>query len=256
MKTKLNIRHIVASGAALLALACPALAQDNDTAAILDRFAADYLQDFTFTQSLEVGVLVDGDDWWTVSMNHDAGSYAVTNAQPATPTLYFPATSEVLGQVDRGEMNALTAMVKAFSTDASPMDMDLMEGAAFDPGMLAQTFHFWTRGNPEIINFNDQETRFVHGGNAAVFYYQPGFRSGFGYVMPGQHVNEDPRSRTNEFETLIVFLNGRATARLNGVDQEVQGGQAIFIPANMTHEFLNPYDEPAQFLLFMFGEGA
>tara|TARA_R110002073_G_scaffold43462_3_gene121009 strand:- start:4422 stop:5192 length:771 start_codon:yes stop_codon:yes gene_type:complete len=256
MKTKLNIRHIAASAAAFLTLGIPALAQDNDTGAILDRFAADYLQDFTFNQSVEFGVLVDGDDWWTVSMDHDAGSYTVTQAQPQTPTLYFPATSEVLALVDRGEMTALTAMVKAFSTDVSPMDMDLMEGAAFDPGMLAQTFHFWTRGNPEIINFNDLQTRFVHGGNAAVFYYQPGFRSGFGYVMPGQHVNEDERSRTNEFETLIIFLEGRATARLNGVDQEVHGGQAIFIPAGMTHEFLNPYDEPAQFLLFMFGEGA
>ena len=189
-------------------------------------------------------------------MDHDAGSYRVTHAQPETPTLYFPATAEVLGQVDRGEMTALTAMVKAFSTDVSPMDMDLMEGADFDPAMLAQAFHFWTRGNPEIINFNDLQTRFVHGGNAGIFYYQPGFRSGFGYVMPGQHVNEDERSRTNEFETLIIFLDGRATARLNGVDQEVHGGQAIYIPAGMTHEFLNPYDEPAQFLLFMFGEGA
>lgn len=256
MKTKLNIRHIAASAAALLALASPALAQDSDTGAILDRFAADYLQDFTFTESIEFGVLVDGDDWWTVSMDREAGSYSVTNAQPQTPTLYYPATSEALALVDSGQMNALTAMVKAFSTDVSPMDMDLMEGAEFDPAMLAQTFHFWTRGNPEIINFAEQQTRFVHGGNAAVFYYQPGFRSGFGYVMPGQHVNEDERSRTNEFETLIVFLNGRATARLNGVDQEVHGGQAVFIPANMSHEFLNPYDEPAQFLIFMFGEGA
>jgi hypothetical protein len=24
----------------------------------------------------------------------------------------------------------------------------------------------------------------------------------------------------------------------------------------MSHEFLNPFDEPAEFLLFMFGEGA
>ena len=254
MKTKLNIRHIAASAAALLAVAAPAMAQD--TGAILDRFAADYLQDFTFTESVEFGVLVDGDDWWTVSMDHDAGSYTVTHAQPETPTLYFPATSEALGQVDRGEMTALTQMGKAFETDAAPMDIDLMEGAAFDPAMLALTFHFWTRGNPEIINFGTLGTRTVHGANAGIFYYQPGFRSAFGYIMPGQHVNEDVNSRSNPFETLIIFLDGRATARLNGVDQDVHGGQAIMIPAGMTHEFLNPYEEPAQFLLFMFGDGA
>jgi len=232
----------------------PTIAQ-SETHDILDRFAADYLEDVTFTQNVEFGVEVDG-DMWTVSMDHGGESYTITHATPQTPTFYYTIEAETLGKIDRTEMTALTAMGKAFSTDYAPMDLAMMEGANFDPSILSQIFHFWTRGTPEIINFREMETRFIHGGNAGLIYYQPGLRSGFGYLMPGQHVNEDPRSRTNPFPSMVIITGGRATARLDGVDHDVVDGQIIFIPAGMSHEFLNPHEEPAEFLLFMFGEGA
>ncbi|MAC88623.1 cupin domain-containing protein [Maricaulis sp.] len=238
-----------------LALPLAAQAQDSGTEAILTRFAADYLADPTFQVSTEFGVVVDG-DWWTVSFNHDATSFSVSHGEPTTPTFYYTAEADTLAQVDRGEIAALTAMGKAFSSDYAPMDIELMDGAGFDPAILALTFHFWTRGTPEIINWRDQATREVHGGNVGIIYYQPGFRSGFGQVMPGQHVNEDPRSRTNGFPTLLVFTGNRAIARIDGVDQEVGNGQMILIPAGVSHEILNPFEEPAEFLLFMFGDGA
>ncbi|MFY0636585.1 cupin domain-containing protein [Maricaulis maris] len=238
-----------------LVLPMTAQAQDDGIEAILERFAADYLEDPTFQASAEFGVVVEG-DWWTIAMDAEAGSYTVSHGEPESPTFYYTAEAETLTKVDRGEMAALTAMGKAFSTDYAPMDIELMEGANFDPAILALTFHFWTRGTPEIINWREHETREVHGGNAGLIYYQPGFRSGFGYVMPGQHVNADPRSRTNDFPTLIIFTGNRAVARIDGIDQDVGDGQMIFIPAGVSHEFLNPFDEPAEFLLFMFGEGA
>ncbi|RKQ94194.1 cupin domain-containing protein [Maricaulis maris] len=249
------IRNGLIGLACSLALPMAAQAQDDDTREILTRFAADYLEDPTFQADVEFGVLVDG-DWWTVALNHAEGDYSVRPGAPASPTFYYTAEAETLAKVDRGEMAALTAMGKAFSTDYAPMDIELMEGAGFDPIILSMTFHFWTRGTPEIINWREHETREVHGGNAGIIYYQPGFRSGFGYVMPGQHVNADPRSRTNDFPTLIVFTGNRAIARINGIDKEVGDGQMILIPAGMSHEFLNPFDQPAEFLLFMFGDGA
>jgi mannose-6-phosphate isomerase-like protein (cupin superfamily) len=244
-----------ALAAAVLTLTPNAASAQDDTADILDRFATDYLDDMTFSRDVSFGVEVDG-DMWSVELVQGAGTYSITHTTPAEPTFYYTVETETLGQIDRGEMTALTAMGKAFSTDVTPMDIEMMDGADFDPFILTFTFHFWTRGTPEIINFREVETRFIHGGNAALIYYQPGFRSGFGYLMPGQHANADPRSRTNPFPSLFIFTGGRATARLDGVDQEVGDGQILFIPAGMSHEFLNPYDEPAEFLLFMFGEGA
>ncbi len=246
------------AGAALLGSA--SLAQDAgipeaEAGAILDRFAADYMNDPTFTRDWEFGLVIDG-QWWTVTLDRAATRYTIRQGEPETPSFYYPAEGATLALVDRGEMAALTAMGKAFSSDYAPMDIDLMEGAGFDPAILAFTFHFFTRGTPEIIHWREHQTREVHGGNAGLIYYQPGFRSGFGYVMPGQHVNADERSRTNPFPTIIIFTGARAIARLDGVDHEVGDGDIIFIPAGMSHEFLNPFSEPAEFLLFMFGDGA
>jgi mannose-6-phosphate isomerase-like protein (cupin superfamily) len=250
------IKHVQYGLASIAAICLGGMAAaQSDTADILDRFATDYLTDTTFSESVTFGVEVDG-DMWTVAMDHPGSSFEITHDTPPVPTFYFTVEAETLGKIDRTEMTALTAMGKAFSTDVTPMDIELMDGASFDPFILGVTFHFWTRGTPEVLNFRDLETRYIHGGNAALIYYQPGFRSGFGYLMPGQHANADEASRTNPFPSMFIFTGGRAIARIDGVDQEVSDGQILFIPPGMSHEFLNPFDEPAEFLLFMFGEGA
>ena len=233
-----------------------ASAQSTDTASILERYAADYvMNDVTFTGDEEFGVQVNG-EMWTVTLDHEDHSYEVREGDPSSPTFFYTATGDILERINRGEISAYTAMAKAFSTDVTPMDIGLMEGADFDPAILTHVFHFWTRGFPEVVNYAEQATREVHGGNAGIIYYQPGFRSGFGSISPGQHINEDPRSRTNPFPTLLIVTDGRVTARINGVDSEFSEGQFMIIPADVSHEFLNPYDEDAHFFLFMFGEGA
>lgn len=247
------MKALVFSGAAALAaIAAPAYGQTGE---ILDRFAADFLEDSTFTETVEFGVEVEG-DWWTVSLDHDAGTYTVTHAEPETPTFYFTVEAETLGKVDRGEMTALTAMGKAFSTDVTPMDIELMEGAGFDPSILSLTFHFWSRGTPETVNYLTSETRFIHGSNGGLIYYQPGFRSGFFRIAQGHHVNENPDSRTNPFPSMVIVTSGEGIARLDGVDHILREGDIILIPAGMSHEFFNEHEEPVIGLLFMFGEGA
>lgn len=249
---------VITSAAALGAVAltgAPAQAQDT-TGDILERFAADYLEDPTFTRDWTFGVLVEGEEWWTVAFDHAAGTYSVSPGEPSEPTFYYTSDRESLGKVDRGEMAALTGMAKAFSTDVTPMDIDLMEGAGFDPAILGLTFHFWSRGLPERTNYLTAETRFTHGTNAGIIYYQPGFRSGFFHIEPGHHVNENPDSRTNPFPSMIVVTSGEVRARIGGEDTMVVEGDVILIPAGISHEFFNDGDEVAVGLLFMFGEGA
>ncbi|MEE2525977.1 cupin domain-containing protein [Hyphobacterium sp. HN65] len=251
-----STKHILTAAVLGSILSTGALAQSVDTQSILERYAADYVvNDVTFTADEEFGVEVNG-EMWTVTLTHADRSYSVTAGTPSTPTFYYTATGDILERIDRGEISAYTSMAKAFSTDVTPMDIELMDGADFDPSILTHVFHFWTRGFPEVVNYDQQDLRFVHGGNAGIIYYQPGFRSGFGAVSPGQHVNEDPRSRTNPFPTLIICVEGQMTARINGQDTEFSEGQFMIIPAEVSHEFLNPYDEDAHFFLFMFGEGA
>jgi mannose-6-phosphate isomerase-like protein (cupin superfamily) len=126
----------------------------------------------------------------------------------------------------------------------------------FGEKLLPLIFHFWTKGNPEIVRTTPEATRFVHGTNLGVLYYQPGFRSAWFDIRPGEHVNEDPGSRSNPFPTMVIMVRGEATARIDGVDTPFREGEAMLIPAGVSHEFLNEGGKPAFGFLFMFGEGA
>ncbi|MCB0579558.1 MAG: cupin domain-containing protein [Phaeodactylibacter sp.] len=77
-----------------------------------------------------------------------------------------------------------------------------------------------------------------------------------GTIFPGQHANEHPKSQTNEFPSLFIIVKGKVTAKLDGAEQVIPSGNAIFIPPGMKHEFINQTEEPVEFVLLMFGEGA
>lgn len=263
--------RVVASCAALLILlvgrggtaSAQTPADAAEVEAILERYVEDYVSDVTVDRDVLFGVEVEGEWWHVQARPGPEGSphpVSMGRGAPPDPTFYFTLDRETLGRLDRGELNPETAMVKAFSTDLSPMDVETMEGWQPDDGfletLLRTSFHFWTRGTPEIIPFGEQYTRFTHGADAVVFYYQPGFRSGWASVKPGQHANEDPRSQTNPFPSLFIVVGGRGMARIGGKEVELEKGQAVLVPAEVPHEFWNPFDVPFETVLLMFGEGA
>ena len=241
----------------LFALVGGAQAGIDEVDAVLQTYVDDYASDVT-RFDVTFGIEVAG-NWWTVAVAGDETS--LTRGMPSEPTYYYTITEEeTLHQIDRGELNMFTGMAKAFSTDVTPTDLETLEG--FEPGpdfmmtAIPQAFHFWTRGMPEIVPFSEDRSLPTHGAHTVIIYYQPGFRSGWGYLAPGEHANEDERSRTNPFPSLFIALQGTMTARIEGVDHEFHEGNFMIIPPEVSHEFLNETDENAHFLLFMFGEGA
>lgn len=247
-----------------LALAAASLAASGASASegalsILNAYAADYAEDPTLKEPVSFGVRV-GEDFYTVDVAPKGPAKAREGA-PKTPTFYFTIESEdYLRKVERGEFAALTLMGKAFESDVTPMDFDVMDGFEppedFGAKLLPLIFHFWTKGKPEIVSTTPEATRFVHGTNLGVLYYQPGFRSAWFNIRPGDHVNENPDSRTNPFPTLIIMTRGAATARIDGVDTPFREGEAMLIPAGVSHEFLNEGEAPAFGYIVMFGDGA
>lgn len=248
---------VLATVVAAMSLTGAAKAGTDEVEAVLETYVADYAGDVTrWDQTF--GIEVAG-DWWTVTVAGDDAS--LTRGQPSEPTYYYTITEEeTLHAIDRGDFSMLTGMVKAFSTDVTPTDLETMEG--FEPGptfmtqVIPQVFHFWNRGLPEIVPYSEEQTLPSHGAHVVVLYYQPGFRSGWGYVAPGEHANEDPRSRTNPFPSLVVALEGSVTARIDGEDSTFSEGNFMLIPPGISHEFINEGTENFQFLLLMFGEGA
>jgi mannose-6-phosphate isomerase-like protein (cupin superfamily) len=198
------------------------------------------------------------------------GDYHVTLSQKPGATvrdgvvdaydLRFEAGMDVLRRLDRGDLNALTAMGQAQAGDAIPLVPAF--GAEFagrpDASLIFRrlAFHFWTRDWPEVVRFGESTTRVVHGGNATVLLYDDRFRSAWFQLKAGTHINADPGDQTNDFPQLVVVTRGRVKARLAGQDRTLAEGQAAFIPAGMTHEFWAEAGDYGECLWIAFGEGA
>lgn len=259
--SRLPIRPVMALLTLSMATASPAWAGDS-AKQILQRFVDDYRSDPMLIETT-FGIDVAGERYHVVARKTGNDDAAVTLHEgfPEDAVWYFTLDdASVLGRLDQRTLNAGTAMAKAFSTDETPMDIAQTDG--FEPGegflneILKVTFHFWNRGFPELIPFNEEATRFTHGTDAVIFYYQPGFRSGWFSIKQGHHVNADPKSRTNPFPSLMVFTRGEGSALIGEKAVTVREGQALFIPPGISHQFLNENEAPLQGVLLMFGEGA
>lgn len=240
-------------------------AQLNDqVSSILNSFAKDYEKDVMLKEDVTFGIKVDDVFWHVIAKakTDDADAkVSLVAGEPEEPTFYFYTDFETLQKVNNGEMNALTGAAKAFSSDFAPFDADIMEGfvpdETFVASLLSVMFHFWTKGNPEIIPYGIDYTRFTHGAQASIFYYQPGFRSGYVAIKKGQHANEDKNSQSNPFPTLLIAIKGEGIMVIDGKEHVFREGHAVLIPAGVRHEFLNPdNDEPLECILLMFGDGA
>jgi len=258
MKLRAILGGLAAMSVMGATLAGAATAKGPTDLDILKSYAADFASDKTLTSPVEFGVRV-GEVFYTVTAA--PGDARVRKGAPATPTFFFTVEDSAwLRKVDRGEVNALTSMAKAFSSDYAPMDIDVMDGFQPDAGFVGMvvplTFHFWTRGTPEYVPFGPDMTRVTHGTNTGVFYYQPGLRSAWFNVEPGDHVNENEKSRENPFPSMVIMTKGEITAIIDGEKSTFKEGTMLFIPAGVTHEFINEGTEPAFGFLFMFGEGA
>jgi mannose-6-phosphate isomerase-like protein (cupin superfamily) len=234
---------------------------------ILRSYVEDFRSDPAAAEPMTFGVRLNGEsrgEWQvTVGSRKEAtGSYPVELREglPSAPSVLYTLDLATLRKIDRGEISALTAMGKARASDPAPMDIEFMDGFQPEGDFFARfipfTFHFWTRGLPETVSFGKEHSRKVHGANMVVLFYQKGLRSAWAQIEKGQHVNSDPKDQTNPFPTMIIGIRGRAAAKIGGKVVILQGGQMAFIPAGVSHEAWNPYEEPAEIVLLMFGEGA
>jgi len=233
---------------------------------ILRSFVEDFRNDPAANTRCTFAISVQGSaepEWHVVVTGREdaAGRFEVDlrKGLPPDPAPVYATDPKTLDKIDRGELSALTAMGRARMSDPAPMDITFMPG--YQPGedflavFLPLTFHFWTRGLPETVSFNPAVGREVHGATMVVLYYQKGFRSAWGQIRKGQRVNADPRDQVNPFPTMIIGLRGRAMSKVGGVEKVLVPGQMMFVPPGTAHEAWNPFDEPAEFILLMFGEG-
>jgi len=228
---------------------------------ILTRFVDSYRAKVTADEARIFGLQVQGEGGgeWHVLIDPGKNVFLRPGKSPK-PTYYFTLDLSTLRKIDRGELNALTAMGKARSSDRTSMDIQMMEGSApFSQvigEILSTAFHFFTLGSPEIILFGEQYSRPIHGANMVLFYYEPGLRTAWGQIKKGMVINKDVKDQVNSFPTLVVAIRGRAKVKLGEKILTLEEGRALLIPAGISHQIWNDEDEPVECIIIMFGKNA
>lgn len=233
-----------------------------------DQIIGSYVQDFRSdrfaAKPMLFGIKVPGEGEWHVRVTgekaDDGWGVELGHGPAPTPTFVYKIEPDTLIAIDRGELNPLTAQGKAFSGDYTPMSIVQMQGyepsaeqyAAVNPF----SFHFWTRGFPEVIPFGEGLTREAHGSSFVAFYYEMGLRTAWSRVDPGGRVRDDPREMAMPFPMLIIGVRGTAEGEVDGHRVSLPAGNAVFVPPNVNHLWWNDTDEAAEAILVMFGDGA
>jgi mannose-6-phosphate isomerase-like protein (cupin superfamily) len=232
---------------------------------ILKEFASDYAENDELPKNpLEFGIRITGteESRWTISIHPGRSpEVSLSKGLPDTPTFVGKTDLETLSKIYRGEINALTAAGRARMSDKTPFDFEFINGFQPDPDFLGEVmlpvgFHFFTRGKPEVIPFGEEYSRFVHGGNAVIFYYQKGLRTGWYQIKKGMTINETLEDAVNPFPTLFVFIKGKGKGRLGDKTISLEQGMSVFVPAGMVHQFWTDEERGMEFIIIMFGEGA
>ncbi|MEM9297835.1 MAG: cupin domain-containing protein [Bacteroidota bacterium] len=238
----------------------------NEIEEIIRSFVEDYKSDRHATNARIVGIDVpEANGKWTITITGKEiepkqWEVYMSDGLPKQPTYVYRAEADILRAINDGKVNAMTAQVKAFSSDYAPLDAYEMEG--FEPTeddngqMNAFSFHFWTKGFPEVVPFRPTATRKAHGMGATIFYYEKGLRTGWGHMQPGDRVREDAREQAMPFPMMGVMIKGTAKGIVDGAPITVSEGNTVFIPANVHHKWWNESDEDCELILIMFGKGA
>ncbi|MEM7657074.1 MAG: cupin domain-containing protein [Bacteroidota bacterium] len=232
--------------------------------AIIQSYVADFRQDRFAADPMLFGVRVPDHGAWTVEVSgkqiDESWEVKLSDGLPKQATFVYEIEWETLQAIDQGKLNPLTAQGKAFVGDYTPMRVDLMEG--YEPSAEEEakvnpfSFHFWTRGFPEIIPFGQELTRRAHGSNFVVFYYETGIRTAWYRVLPEDKVRHDPREQAMPFPMMIVAIKGTTEGEVDGKRVSLAEGNTLFIPPNVHHKWWNETPEPTEAILIMFGEGA
>lgn len=88
--------------------------------------------------------------------------------------------------------------------------------------------------------------------NQAMLGGEANFSMGTQTVAPGCFIREHTHADNEE---IIFVVEGRGVARIEGVEQTIEKGAAVYVGRNLRHHFLNPHPEPMTFLWIMMPGG-
>ena len=240
---------------------------------ILEDFVESYRTD-PMALTADFGIRIGGAWWHVHSVRrqepypveapytfHRLGPHQVTlhEGMPEEPTWYFSMPDlSVLENLHSEVWNAGTASMRTTPSDEVALDNGVMEGfdstQRIDAIIYQVMEHFWKKGAVEITRFAQSNALDTHGAGAVSLYTMKNNRIAWFSILPEQVVNAEPNLDEGQVPNLIIFTKGRGRARFADQDMEVASGMSVFIGPYVKHVISNPYDEPLEGILVLFGD--
>lgn len=249
--------------------------QEKTTNEILENFVESYKTDH-MAHTISFGVLVD-DQWWHVESTRKQEGYKVgkkkqytfhhfspnqvtlQKGKPNTPTWYFHfADKEVLDKIYSQEWTAATASAKSYGTDIVGLnirDMDGFSSGIKDDAIAYEVMeHFWKKGKAEITYFKRDGALPTHGVDHVGLYTMKDKRIGWFSIGPEQAANTERGLDKGQAPNLFIITKGKGQAEFGDKLVELEAGMSVFIPQYVKHVIYNPYKEPLEGIVVLFGD--
>ena len=275
MLTPLNLNRVLFIVILFIGPSLDIMAQKNDVKSMLESFVESYRSD-PMAHSVEFGIKV-GDQWWVVQSKrsqesylvgkkkqytfHNFGPHEVTlgKGMPSVPTWYFDiADEETLKNLYSKKWTASTASAKSRGSDKVALEIRDMEG--FSSGIMEDALvyevmeHFWKKDRVEIVRFTRDGSLPTHGVDHVGLYTMKDKRIGWFSIGPEQAANAERGMDKGQVPNLFIITKGKGKADFGEGEVALEPGMSVFIPAYMKHVIYNPYDEPMEGIVVLFGD--
>lgn len=251
-------------------------AQEASTEAILQRFVDSYQTD-PMAHTITFGILIGEDDWWHVKSVRQQEGYLVGKRQqytfhnfgphevslhqgpPAEPSWYFHfANRETLDNINNKTWTASTAAAKSFGSDIVALnirDMDGFQSGIQDDAIVYEVMeHFWKKDAVEITRFARDGSLPTHGVDHVGLYTMKDKRIGWFSIGPEQAANAERGLDKGQVPNLFIITKGRGQADFGNGIVELEAGMSVFVGQYVKHIIYNPYDEPLEGIVVLFGD--
>ncbi|WP_299159114.1 hypothetical protein [uncultured Eudoraea sp.] len=263
--------------AAFYLLVYPVQSQENSKEhhAILQSFVESYKTD-PMALSVTFGIAV-GEEWWHVVSErkeegykvgkkkqytfHNYGPNEVTlhQGKPKEPTWYFKfADASVLQKINAKVWTASTANARSTSADEVGLDILSMDGFIYTQKTDAISYqvleHFWKKDAIEITHFTRDNTLPSHGAEIVSLYTMKDKRIGWFSLGTDEAANADERLEKGQVPNLMIFTKGKGKGLFGEEEFDIEPGMSVFIGPYVKHVIYNPYEEPLEGILVLFGD--
>ena len=250
-------------------------AQERSTEKILQDFVESYKTD-NMAHTITFGVRI-GDDWWHVKSVRKQEGYPVGKnkqytfhnfsphevtlhiGKPDAPTWYFHfANKKVLDNIDQQIWTTSTASAKSYGSDVVGLNIRDLEGFRSSIKDDAKAYevmeHFWKKGVVEIVNFERDGALPTHGVDHVGLYTMKDKRIGWFSIGPEEAANAERGLDKGQVPNLMIFTKGMGRAELGNETVEITAGMSVFVPPYVKHVIYNPYKEPLEGIIVLFGD--